>query len=259
MLLALKLLMAPVFIALVTLAGRRWGPEVSGMLTGLPLTSGPISLILALQHGVGFAAQSAAGNLVGQASGCLFCLAYAIAAIRFGWIKSASLALIVFIASTVVGNALHVSFLPAIAILVAVVLLVLWALPVRDLPTRIADAPRWDLPTRMLAAATFVLGLTTFADALGPHLSGLIAPFPVFGVILAVFTHRQLGGPAAGGLLRGIVLGSWAYASFFIVVAALLPGWGIGWTYGLAVVAALSASGLAFRSRRLGHAARLVG
>ncbi len=259
MLLALKLLMAPVFIALVTLAGRRWGPEVSGMLTGLPLTSGPISLILAVQHGVGFAAQSAAGNLVGQASGCLFCVAYALAATRSGWGKSASLALIVFVASTIVGNSLQPAFVPALAILVAVVLLALWALPVRDLPTRIAYAPKWDLPARMLLAAAFVLGLTTFAGVLGPRLSGLIAPFPVFGVILAIFTHRQLGGPAAGGLLRGIVLGSWAYASFFMVVASLLPGWGIGRTYGLAVVAALSASGLAFRSRRREQAVRRVG
>jgi hypothetical protein len=254
MLLALKLLMAPVFIALVTLAGRRWGPEVSGMLTGLPLTSGPISLILAVQHGVAFAATSAAGNLVGQASGCLFCLAYALAATRVGWIKSASLALAVFIASTIVGNSLQPSFVPALAVLVAVVVLALGALPVRDLPARIASAPRWDLPARMLLAAAFVLGLTTFAGLFGPSLSGLIAPFPVFGMILAIFTHRQLGGAAAGGLLRGIVLGSWAYAGFFMVVAALLPGLGIGRTYGLAVVTALSASGLAFRSRRRGKA-----
>lgn len=259
MVLALKLLMAPVFIALVTLAGRRWGPEVSGMLTGLPLTSGPISLILALQHGVTFGAQSAAGNLVGQASGCLFCLAYAAAASRYGWIRSSILALLVFFASTGVGNALHIPFLPSLAILVAAVILVLWAIPVRDQPTRVVEAPRWDLPARMLAAAAFVLGLTTFAEVLGPRLSGLIAPFPVFGMILAVFTHRQLGGPAAGGLLRGVVLGSWAYASFFMVVASLLPTWGIGWTYGLAVVAALTASVLAFRVRRLGMAARVAG
>ncbi len=259
MLLALKLLMAPVFIALVTLAGRRWGPEVSGMLTGLPLTSGPISLILALQHGLIFAAQSANGNLVGQASGCLFCLAYAAASTKCGWIKSSSLALLVFFASTGVGIALHVPFLPSLAILVAAVLLVLWAIPVRGLPTRVVDAPRWDLPARMLTAAAFVLGLTTFAEALGPRLSGLIAPFPVFGMILAVFTHRQLGGLAAGGVLRGVVFGSWAYASFFMVVASLLPTWGIGWTYGLAVAAALSASVLAFRVRRLGAAARAVG
>lgn len=259
MLLALKLLMAPVFIGLVTLAGRRWGPEVSGMLTGLPLTSGPISLILALQHGVGFAAQSAAGNLVGQASGCLFCLAYALAATRCGWMKSSIAGLIVFFASTSVGNAVQMSFLPSLVVLVAAVVLVLWAIPIRHLPDRVLDAPRWDLPARMLAATAFVLGLTTFAGALGPRLSGLLAPFPVFGMILAVFTHRQLGGPAAGGLLRGVVLGSWAYASFFMVVASLLPTWGIGWTYGLAVVAAVSASVLAFRVRRSGLGAQIVG
>ena len=35
----LKLLIAPILIYLVTLAGRRWGPITSGFLIGLPLVS----------------------------------------------------------------------------------------------------------------------------------------------------------------------------------------------------------------------------
>ena len=36
MILVLKLLLAPLLIYVVTLAGRRWGPTVSGFLIGLP-------------------------------------------------------------------------------------------------------------------------------------------------------------------------------------------------------------------------------
>ena len=60
---ALKLLLAPLLILLATLAGRRWGPAVGGWLAGLPLTSGPVSLILALEQGPEFAARAALGTL----------------------------------------------------------------------------------------------------------------------------------------------------------------------------------------------------
>ena len=41
-----KLLLTPVIIGLVSLAGRRWGPAVSGWLVGLPLTSAPVVLFM---------------------------------------------------------------------------------------------------------------------------------------------------------------------------------------------------------------------
>ena len=63
MILALKLLLAPLLIYGVTLAGRRWGPTASGFLIGLPLVSGPISFILACEYGPDFASRSAVGNL----------------------------------------------------------------------------------------------------------------------------------------------------------------------------------------------------
>ena len=42
----------PVAVALATLAMRRWGPAVVGMLMGLPLMTGPISLFLAVDQGI---------------------------------------------------------------------------------------------------------------------------------------------------------------------------------------------------------------
>jgi hypothetical protein len=59
----LKLIVTPVLIAAASLAGRRWGQAVSGWFVGLPLTSGPIALFVALDHGAGFAAATAVGAL----------------------------------------------------------------------------------------------------------------------------------------------------------------------------------------------------
>ncbi|HET7343490.1 MAG TPA: hypothetical protein VFL90_18640, partial [Methylomirabilota bacterium] len=54
--LLLKLAATPLLIAGASLAGRRWGPAVGGWLVGLPLTSGPVAVFLALEHGAAFAA-----------------------------------------------------------------------------------------------------------------------------------------------------------------------------------------------------------
>ena len=84
MILALKLILTPLLIAAATLAGRRWGHRVSGWFIGLPLTSAPISLILAPQNGPAFAAASAVGVLGGQVSVFVFCLLYAVCAAKTG-------------------------------------------------------------------------------------------------------------------------------------------------------------------------------
>ncbi len=73
----LKLVLAPVIIGGASLAGRRWGPAVSGWLVGLPLTSGPIIFFLALNNGASFAASAISGTLSGGFSLVAFCLVYA--------------------------------------------------------------------------------------------------------------------------------------------------------------------------------------
>src|SRR5579859_3857923 len=47
--LVFKLLLTPFFIGLISLANRRWGTKVGGWLVGLPLTSAPVTLFIALE------------------------------------------------------------------------------------------------------------------------------------------------------------------------------------------------------------------
>jgi hypothetical protein len=96
----------------------------------------------------------------------------------------------------------------------------------------------------MAIAALLVLVLTSVAQALGPALAGNLSPIPVFGAILAVFAHRDQGGAAAAQLLRGMVLGSFGFATFMLVVAGLLDRVAIGPTYALASASALGVHGL---------------
>lgn len=251
---ALKLLITPLFIGSVTLASRRWGPVIGGLLTGLPLTSGPISLFLALQYGQGFAAKAAVGVLVGQASVCIFCLSYSLISQKWNWQISSIVAVISFLLVTWAWNHFSWSLLGAFSILVAVIVLVSWLLPHQpSISLIIYHPPKWDLPARMMIATAFVFLLTTFAKSLGPQLSGLISPFPVFGLVLAAFTHQQQGANAATRLLRGIVLGSLAFAGFFLVIGRFLTSLPIVMTYIFSTITALVVSGISYflmRERR---------
>jgi len=110
--------------------------------------------------------------------------------------------------------------------------------------------PAWDLPFRMLTATLFVLALTAASGILGPELSGLISPFPIFGVVMASFNHRLQGPAAAEKLLRGVVVGAFAFASFFVMVALLLPALPLAPVYLGATLAALLVNGAALRFAR---------
>src|ERR1700689_1886862 len=75
-LLAVKLLLAPNFVVSASLAARRFGPRIGGLVGGLPVVAGPIVLAYALAHGNGFAADVADGTLLGLVSLIAFVVVY---------------------------------------------------------------------------------------------------------------------------------------------------------------------------------------
>jgi hypothetical protein len=91
----------------------------------------------------------------------------------------------------------------------------------------------------MVVATTFVLLLTGSASALGPQLTGLLAPFPLYAAILAVFAHHQAGAPLATRVLHGLLLGLFAFASFFVVLTALIEQVGVATAFAAALTIAL--------------------
>jgi hypothetical protein len=225
--LALKLILTPTLIGLASLAGRKWGAAVSGWLVGLPLTSAPIALFLALEQGTTFASRAAHGILFGLVSLGLFSLTYSWLAFRFSWFPTMLASWVAFLVATFFLQKVSLALVPTFIGVFIVIAVALKLLPVKKDSVAQTTPPLWDIPARMVIATAFVLLLTGLANVLGAHLSGLLAPFPVFGTILAVFTHRFQGATAAARLLRGVVLGSFSFAAFFLVVALMIERAGI--------------------------------
>jgi uncharacterized membrane protein (GlpM family) len=256
--LILKLVLTPALIGAASLAGRRWGAAVGGWLVGIPFTSAPIALFLALDHGASFAASASVDMLLGTISQAIFCLAYSFSASRgVPWLASFGSGCVGFAASTVVLHLLSVPLIPAsLATLIALVV-VLFLLPRTpdksdESESPATSPPRWDIPARMVVATVFVVLLTAVAPVLGPYLSGLLSPFPLFGAVLVVFVHRSEGATSAMKLLRGLLFGLFAPAGFFVALSALIEPLGIGLGFAAASATALVAQGLTLRLLRPG-------
>ncbi|HYM66932.1 MAG TPA: hypothetical protein VEW68_06555, partial [Patescibacteria group bacterium] len=229
---------------------------VGGWLVGIPFTSRPSALFLAVSPGPRFAAAAAAGTLAGTASQAAFCLAYAWVAQTRSWAASLAAAAAAFLAATALLNLWVPPPAWSFPAMIGVLLITLRLMPGRDKrPARRLEFPRWDLPLRMVVATVFVVGLTEAAPLLGARLAGLLAPYPLYATVLAVFAHRLHGSAPAVGVLRGLLLGLFAFASFFFLVAALLVQHGIVIAFGAAILAALTIQGATLTlSRRLGTA-----
>lgn len=253
-----KLVLTPALIAGATLVGRRFGPSISGWLVGLPFTSGPVSLFLALEQGTGFAAGAAAGSIGGVAASAIFAVAYAATARRFRWPASLAVASLAFAAAVLVLRALPLDSglpLPLLALYaggVGAALLGIRLIPRPGVLEEAPEAPRWDLPVRMVVATGLVIVITSAAPLLGPQLSGLLTTYPVYAGVLAVFAHAQRGGGAAAQVVRGLCYGILAFATFFLAIGALVDRAGVVPAFAVAAVAALLVQGLTLTQIRRG-------
>ncbi|HJZ73882.1 MAG TPA: hypothetical protein VKE51_19220 [Vicinamibacterales bacterium] len=242
-LLLLKLLLTPLLVGAATIAARRWGQVIGGWVTGLPLTSGPVSVFLAIERGPEFAGRAAEATVLGLAGVAAFCLTYHRAMSFLSPLSALAVSIGAFMLITL-GASVVPSGLAAAAIVSVGVLGVALA-AVGAPPPQVPAIPssRWDLPLRMVVATTMVLAITGGAAVLGPRWSGLLSPFPVFASVMTVFAHHASGRSSAHGVLRGIIVGSFAFAAFFVVLALALGTTSLVLAYGLAVIAALVVNG----------------
>jgi hypothetical protein len=237
--LALKLVLTPTLIGAVSMAGRRWGPGVSGWLVGFPLTSGPVAFFLALDQGVTFSAGAAVGSMTGAAAQAAFCVLYGRWALGRHWAPPLLAGSLAFAAATVALQIVTLALLPLLALVIGTLVVALFVMPRDSGSPRPARRPRWDIPARIVVTTALVLVLTGLATALGPSLTGLLATFPLYGAILSGFAYHLDGPGPAVRVLRGLLLGLFAFAGFFFVLALLIERAGIAQAFAAATGTAL--------------------
>ncbi|HEX8479115.1 MAG TPA: hypothetical protein VF663_12310 [Telluria sp.] len=236
----LKLMLVPILILGVTLAGRRWGPAVAGWLSAFPIVAGPILLILSIEQGAPFAATAAQGTLLAVIAILVFTLGYVWASRWFNVVGSMLSALVMYGAALAVLQSMRLDILLSFALVIASLLITPLCFPaVAPSPVALTKSSQSDLPWRMLAAALLVLFVTFSASRLGARMSGFLAMFPIMSTVLVGFSHRHSGRAFVVSLLRGMIYGYFAFATFCVLISKLLKVQTIGVAFLIALACAL--------------------
>ena len=236
--LALRLLLAPLAVLASTVAQRRFGHAISGLIVGLPLASLPLLWLVAVQHGDAFASTMTAALLVGGIAEAAVLWLYANLTTRLSPSVALLGALGAFALVALVVNLLGLSPLAAGGLTALGFAVALWWWP-SSAPAETAAAGRSRLTVRVILAALFTFALVTLAGRLGPVWSGLLDALPAMSMMMAFMTHQDHGASASSGFLRGVTRGSFSYVAAMLVLAELLQTGNLLLAFGSALGVAL--------------------
>ncbi|PBP68497.1 hypothetical protein CCL21_14905 [Pseudomonas syringae] len=223
----LKLLITPALMLAISLAARRWGTGVAGLLSGLPMTSALVMLFLSLEQGTQFASMAVPGALAGLAAIQATYLFYFLITRHVSALTGCVLTLAVYGATAFLMNLSGLLALSIICTLLMVALIIVATS--KQAPPEVASyvaLPRWVIPMRMLTATLLLLAITASATWLGPVVSGLLAPIPVIAWPLAVFVHVQGGRYELAAIIRGNAIGAVGVVSFYLTLRYSILQWG---------------------------------
>ncbi|MGL5010284.1 MAG: hypothetical protein ACRC6I_10400 [Paracoccaceae bacterium] len=221
--LVLKLALVPLFLFLVSMSGKWWGPAVAGWLAGLPVVAGPILFLLVVAHGPVFGAQAAIVSLSAILASEVFNFAYAWTCRSLHWSISLSVGIVAWFVAAVGLALLPATPTYAIGAAICAIALGHLFLPQSKVPLRSISLTRSDLVTRMVAGAVLTVFVTSLSSSVGAKWSGLLTVFPLIGIVLSVASHRAHGPEFVIPLLRGMVLGRFAFAAFCLCLTFTLP------------------------------------
>jgi len=244
----LKFLITPMLMLAISLAAKRWGTKIGGLLSGLPVTSALVILFLSLEQGAGFALQAVPGALAGLAAVQMTYLFYFLVTRRVSAFIGCVAALAVYAASAWLMSLLGwLAASVAVTLLLLSLIIVVTAPKADSAPAKVVPLPRWVIPMRMLAATLLLVAITASAQWLGPVASGMLAPIPVIAWPLAVFAHVQGGHQELGAIVRGNAIGAVGVLGFYLAVKATIEQWGPLPSISAAVVLAVVATFLLAR------------
>lgn len=244
--------LAASLVGLSTIAGRRWGHEVAGLIGAFPLIVGPVLLLTAERQDAGAAAQTAVGTLLGLVALSGFALAYARSATRWRWPASVALGWAAAAALGILAGRTEAGLFGALAAATLSIALARAALPGGSGTATTIVLPHWELPARIGLTVVLIIALTAAGERLGPAVAGILAALPTLASVLAVFTHARCGPDALVSMLRGMLGGLAGFVVFCALIALLIVPAGATVAFLLATAAAVLAQ--AGAGRRIGAA-----
>lgn len=250
-LLLLKLALIPAAILAATLAARRYGHGVAGVLAGLPIIAGPIVAVLLMDHPPEQIVRLAIATLRSLPASVAFIILFARLAPRQPWWLCLGVSAAAFWATGWVATGLELEspWLELIALIGPA--LVLSNLPPMPIGSHGVPIPHAELVLRLVVALLVGALIIYGADRFSPRVNGLLLAWPIAGSLLPSFTLSLHGPTAALALLRGFAYGMGGFAGFFVTLKWTLElGLGSAASFMLALAMAALVALLIYRARQ---------
>jgi hypothetical protein len=228
-------------------ATERLGPFLGSMIATLPVSTGPIYVFLAIDHGPAFISESARMGVVAVTATVAFVAVHAVVAQRHGTFLSWLSATAAWFVVACLLQLREWTFLEGCALFAAC-----FAVAIRGLRRFVVEvkAPalprvRFDLALRSALVACVVIAATVASNALGPSATGTLATYPVVFTSLVLILQPRCGGPFTAALLVNSLKGLVGFGTALGVIhlaaarmnaaAALLLALAVavGWNCGL--------------------------
>ncbi|MEM1306891.1 MAG: hypothetical protein AAGG99_05145, partial [Pseudomonadota bacterium] len=245
LLFGIKAVAAGLLVIVAAWTAERVGPFWGALVATLPISAGPIYVLLAIDHDKAFVLDAVAGTLAALFSTAGFLICLAKLTHRIGLIASLAVAL-GFWAVTVYAVDRYVPtdavVARAFAWSIAAMALGHWMTsPERRIPARLSDGSRWyDVPVRATLVGLLVATVSTFSAVVGPAASGYAAMFPIVMISLSIILRMRLGTEAVSLTMASTFLPLMGFPISLIAVAAAATRFGIWPSLGFGLLAALA-------------------
>ena len=248
-----KIACAIVIVVSASRATERLGPFLGSMIATLPVSTGPIYVFLAIDHGPQFISDSARTGVVAVVATVAFVAVHAIVAQRHGTFLSWLCATASWFAIAWLLQLREWSLVEACSLFALCFALAIWAL--RRFVVEIKAPPmprvRFDLALRSALVACVVIATTVASNAVGPAATGTLATYPVVFTSLVLILQPRCGGPFTASLLVNSLKGLIGFGSALAVLSLASARWGstAGLLLGLGVAVAWNCGLFLLRNR----------
>lgn len=217
------------------------------MIATLPVSTGPIYVFLAIDHGPQFISDSARMGVVAVAATVSFVAVHAFVAQRHATFLSWLAATSAWFVTACLLQQREWTFVEGCALFA-----LSFAIAIRGLRRFVVDvkAPplprvRFDLALRSLLVACVVIATNFASNVLGPSATGTLATYPVVFTSLVLILQPRCGGPFTSALLvnslKGLIGFGMALATIHLAAARMSSAWAlllalavaVGWNLGL--------------------------
>lgn len=237
--LLLRMALVALFVMLVALIAERLGPFLGGMLASLPLFTGPLYLMLALEHDDAYMKAATLGSIAICGATPVFVLAYCLAARRRGTVLSLLSAIAAWGVCATIAQWNPWSLVSALLFVTPIYAV---AVPLargftRGIAPRAARQDWFDLLLRAGLCGGLSGIVITASKYVGPQLTGILSVLPILITSLILVLHPRIGGPATSALLAHTLGGLVGMVLAFTLVHLTIEDWGaaIALPAGLAV------------------------